>query len=182
MSKLYKQTMFRSLFYSISMGRNMPLALFFITCWLKKYRFHFSLLKLCLISLNLSLLLSSCGWVPVLWHSTEQTPAEPIAYIRDGVFVSGEYVRSASIAEIDNEPVVQSNSNLIQLSLGKHQVKILCDEAKGEFNSLEMDGKAKTLELIAQIQRTYLVRCEPYSHWWIEDLESKSVVAGEKFN
>ena len=30
-----------------------------------------------------------------------KTPATPIAYVRDGVFVSGDYVRSALIAEID---------------------------------------------------------------------------------
>ena len=32
------------------------------------------------------------------WYSIEQTPATPIAYLRDGVFVSGDYVRSALIA------------------------------------------------------------------------------------
>jgi hypothetical protein len=132
--------------------------------------------------LFLSVSLCSCGLIPVTWHSIEQTPAEAIAYIRGGVFVSGEYLRSATIAEIDDKAVAQSDNNLIKISLGKHQVKIFCDEAIGEFNSLELDGKAKVLELNAQQQRTYLVRCEPYSHWWIEDLDSKSVVAGKKFN
>lgn len=160
----------------------MPLALCFITYWLKIFSFPYSGVKLCLISLIFSLFLPSCALIPAPWHSTEQIPAEPIAYMRDGVFVSGEYVRAASIAEIDNEVVAQSNNNLIEISLGKHQVKIFCDEAKGEFNSLEMDGKAKVLEFDAQLQRTYLVRCEPYTHWWIEDLDNKSVVAGEKFN
>jgi hypothetical protein len=174
--------MCRSVFYSIPIDRNMPLVLCFITCWRKIYSLNTTELKLCLISLLLTLSLCSCGLIPVSWHSIEQTPAESIAYIRDGVFVSGEYIRSASIAEIDSQAVAQSNNNLIEIGLGKHQVKIYCDEAKGEFNSLELDGKAKILELDAQVQRTYLVRCEPYSHWWIEDLESKSVVAGEKFN
>ena len=118
--------------------------------------------------------------MPVGWHSIEQTPAEAVAYIRGGVFVRGEYLRSAIIIEIDNEVMSQTKNQLIEIGLGIHQIKISCYEATGEFNSLERKGKSRTLELNAQLQRTYIVRCEPYSNWWIEELDSKIVVAGEK--
>jgi len=160
----------------------MPLILSFITYWRKTDSVHFSRLKLCLISLILTVSLCSCGMIPVAWHSIEQTPATPVAYLRDGVVVSGDYARSALIAEIDGRLVTKSSNNLVEVSLGKHQVKIFCDEAEGEFNSQEFSGEAKTLEFEAKIQRTYLVHCVPFSHWWIEDLENKAVVAGQKYN
>lgn len=135
---------------------------------------------LLITTLVLPLSLCSCGIVA--WHSIEQTPAEAVAYMRDGVFVSGGYVRSALIAEIDGKEIIQSDNNLIQISLGTHQVNISCGEAEGEFNSEELNGKAKTLEFEAKMQRTYLVQCIPYTHWWIEDLENKAVVGGEKLD
>ncbi len=147
----------------------MPLVLSFVTCWRNGI--------LCLIFVSAS---ASCG--ALRWHSIEQTPAEPIAYMRDGVYVSGAYVRSALIAEIDGNKVIKPSNNLVEVPIGKHIVKVFCDEAEGEFNSNEFSGVAKTLEFEAHIQRTYLVRCTPFTHWWIEDLESNSVVAGEKFN
>ena len=42
--------------------------------------------------------------------------------------------------------------------------------------------KLKILKFEAQIQRTYLARCTPFTHWWIEDSENEAVVAGEKYN
>lgn len=173
--------MYRTVFYSKSMKRNIPLMPFFITCWPMLKGSNTSMLKLCFIYIFLLLPLSSCGVIPVKWHSIEQTPSESVAFVRGGVFVSGEYLRSATIAEIDNVAVVQANNESIEIDLGQHHVKIYCGEAQGEFNSLDLEGKAETLVLDAQLQRTYLVRCEPYSHWWIEDSESKAVVAGEKF-
>ena len=174
--------MYRSIFYAKYKIRYMPLILSFITYWRKADSVHFSRLKLCLISLILTVPLCSCGMIPVAWHSIEQTPATPVAYMRDGVVVSGDYARSALIAEIDGRLVTKSSNNLVEVSVGKHQVKIFCDEAEGEFNSQEFSGEAKTLEFEAKIQRTYLVRCVPFSHWWIEDLENKAVVAGQKYN
>ncbi|QMU60855.1 MAG: hypothetical protein GKR92_03760 [Gammaproteobacteria bacterium] len=157
----------------------MPLIPSFITYWRKIFGVYLCKSMLCLECLALVVPLYSCG--ALSWHSIEQTPATPIAYVRDGVFVSGDYVRSALIAEIDGKKVVKPSNNLVEVAVGKHQIKVFCDEAQGEFNSEEFSGKAKTLEFEAQIQRTYLVRCVPFSHWWIEDLESKAVIAGQKF-
>lgn len=119
--------------------------------------------------------------MPVKWHSIEQIPSDSVAYIRGGVFVSGEYMRSATITEIDGKAVIQPNNNPVEIELGQRKINIYCGEAEGEFNSQELEGKEKTLVLNAQLQRTYVVRCEPYSHWWIEDLDSKAVIAGNKF-
>ena len=124
--------------------------------------------------------LVSCG--AHSWHSIEQTPATPTAYIRDGVFVSGDYVRSALIAEIDGKSIVKQKNHLVEVEVGKHQIKVFCNEAEGEYNTEEFIGQAKTLEFEAQIQRTYLVHCMPFTHWWIEDIENKAVVAGERYN
>jgi len=157
----------------------MPLIQSFITYWRKVFDTKLSKSVLCLECLILVVPLYSCG--ALSWHSIEQTPATSIAYMRDGVFVSSDYVRSAIIAEIDGKEVVKPNNNLVEVAVGKHQIKVFCDEAKGEFNSKEFSGKAKMLEFEAQIQRIYLVRCMPFSHWWIEDLESKAVIAGQKF-
>lgn len=156
----------------------MPLIQSFITYWRKNFDSKQSRSMHCLVCLILVVPLYSCGTLS--WHSIEQSPASPIAYMRDGVFMSGDYVRSAIIAEIDGKKVVKPRNNLVEVAVGKHQIKVFCDEAKGEFNSKEFNGKAKILEFEAQIQRTYLVRCVPYSHWWIEDLESKAVIAGQK--
>jgi len=176
--------MYRSIYYLKSKRGDRPFRQSFVTYRRRAIYTRLSQFKLCFkfcwINLTLITPLFSCGIAP--WHSTEQIPSEPVAYIRDGVFVSGEYIRSASIAEIDNQAVTKSNNNLIEITLGQHQVKIYCDEAKGQFNSLEFNGEAKILEFEAQIQRTYQVRCEPFSHWWIEDLENNNVVAGERFN
>ncbi len=140
-----------------------------MTCW-----------RNCAISAVATVLLASCGVFS--WHSIEQTPANPVAYMRDGVYVSGDYARRASISEIDGKRVAKSDDNVIVVALGEHQVKIYCDEANGEFDSNEFNGKAKILKFDAKIQRTYLVRCVPFTHWWIEDLENSEVVAGEKLN
>jgi hypothetical protein len=157
----------------------MPLIQSNDTCWREaanKCKFIILLFQTFLICL---LAPPSCGLVP--WHSIEQTPAEPVAYMRDGVFVSADYVRSAVIAEIDGKAAVKTSDNLVKVSVGKHHVKVLCEEAKGKFNTNEFKGEAKVLEFEALIQRTYLVRCMPYTHWWIEDSENNQVVAGERF-
>ncbi len=132
-----------------------------------------------MIGLLLIVLLCSCG--ALRWHSIEQMPADEIAFIRDGVFVTGEYVRSAAITEIDGKAATESESGLYEVSVGIHEIKVHCDETKGSFNSKDLIGKAKTLKFEAQIQRTYLVRCVPFTHWWIEDSENNAIVAGEKY-
>ena len=132
--------------------------------------------------ITLTLLTSTifaCG--ALRWHSVEQMPAESLAYIRDGVFVSGNYIRSATITEIDGKKAEESNQGLHEISIGTHEVTIYCDEAEGEFDSNKLVGRSKILNFEARIQRTYLVRCTPFTHWWIEDLENKAVVAGEKY-
>ncbi|MEM7401198.1 MAG: hypothetical protein AAF304_04530 [Pseudomonadota bacterium] len=123
-------------------------------------------------------LLTSCG--ATRWHSIQEIPAEPTAYIRDSVFVSGDYIRNATIDEIDGNPIDRTSRNVAEIDLGVRKIKILCDEARGEFSSSDLVGQAKTLTIEAKIQRTYIVRCLPYTHWWIEDAENRSVVAGEK--
>lgn len=132
-------------------------------------------LMLCAVFMSL---MSSCG--ATRWHAIQEIPAEPTAYIRDGVFVSGDYIRNATIAEIDGKPIDRASKNVAEIDLGVRKIKILCDEARGKFSSRELAGQAKTLTLEAKIQRTYIVRCLPYTHWWIEDSENRSVVAGEK--
>ena len=121
----------------------------------------------------------SCG--ALRWHSVEQIPAESVAYIRNGVFVSGSYMQGATIIEIDKVVTNESNNNLHKISVGIHEVSILCAEAEGAFDSSELEGKTKNLVFEAKIQRLYQVRCEPFTHWWIEDLESNAIVAGEKY-
>jgi len=158
----------------------MPLVLSFATYWRKDDITCLRKIWLCFISLIFIMPLVSCG--AHSWHSIEQTPATPIAYLRDGVFVSGDYVRSALIAEIDGNSVIKSKNHLVEVAVGKHKVKVFCNEAEGEYNSEEFVGQAKTLEFEARIQRTYLVHCVPFTHWWIEDLENKVVVAGERYN
>ncbi len=129
----------------------------------------------------LTLLTSTiCACGALRWHSVEEMPAESIAYIRDGVFVSGNYIRSATIVEIDGKKSEESNQGLHEINIGTHEITIYCDEAEGEFDSNELTGKSRILKFEAQIQRTYLVRCEPFTHWWIEDSENQSIVAGEK--
>ncbi len=157
----------RAKFYSNCKNPDMPLRKAFITYWQK-----------IIVSVLSIALLNACG--SLSWHSIEQTPAVPMAYMRDGVYVSGAYVRSASITEIDGKLVAKSNDNLIKVTLGEHRVKINCDEAEGEFDTKEFNGETKILKFEAKIQRTYLVRCVPFTHWWIEDLENNEVVAGEK--
>ena len=172
--------MYRSIFYSIYKDRDMPLTLSFVTYWRKTDITISQFIGLCFLSSTFIISLASCG--ALSWHSIEQTPALPIAYLKDGVFVSGDYVRSTSIAEIDGKAIHISSNHLVEVSVGIHQVKVFCDEAEGEFNSEEFSGEAKMLEFEAQTQRTYVIRCVPYTHWWIEDLENKSVVAGDKYN
>lgn len=171
----------RPIFYAKYMNRYMPFIPCFITYRRKVGIARVSCIKFCLKSLLLTLPLYSCSMIPVSWHSIEQTPATPVAYLRDAVVVSGDYAHSALLAEIDGRSVKKTSNNLVEVPVGKHQVKIFCDEAEGEFNSQEFSGEAKTLEFEAKIQRTYLVRCVPFSHWWIEDLENNAVVAGEKY-
>lgn len=131
------------------------------------------------ICLFAALTLASCGHSR--WrYSIEQVPAEPTAYLRDGVFVSGEYIRYATISELDGVPVVRNGSEPLSVSLGAHKLKVHCSEAEGKYDTSKVSGKEKTLEFEAEIQRTYLVRCMPYTHWWVEDSENKKIVAGEK--
>ena len=172
--------MYTSIFYSIYKKREIPLILSFATYWRNDGIIYLRKVRSCLTNFILIMPLVSCG--AHSWHSIEQTPATPTAYIRDGVFVSGDYVRSALIAEIDGKPVIKLENHLIEVEVGKHQIKILCNEAVGEYNTEEFIGQAKTLEFMAQIQRTYLVHCVPFTHWWIEDIENKAVVAGKKYN
>lgn len=153
----------------------MPLIQSFIT-----YRQNMNRSMVCLASLVLFMPMTSCG--VYRWHSIEQTPAKEVAYIRGGVYVSGEYVRSALIAEIDGKKIITPDNQLVEIAPGKHQITINCHETKGEFNSKEFAGKAKIITFEAQIQRTYQVRCVPFTHWWIEDLRNKSFIAGDKLN
>lgn len=136
-------------------------------------------IKFFIVAIIMHISLVSCG--ALSWYSIEQSPADSVAYLRDGVFVRGDYVRSANISEINGNSVKARENALIKISTGKHQIKVHCEEAVGEFNSSEFIGKAKVLELQAKIQRTYHVRCRPYTHWWIEDVENGEVVAGEKY-
>ncbi len=122
--------------------------------------------------------LQSCG--TTRWYSIEQDPATPFAYIQDGVFVSGDYVRRASVTEIDGNTVGKSASNKLEISIGTHQVKIYCDEARGSFDSSELSGQAKVLKFDAKTQRNYKAICLPFTHWWIEDLENGKIVAGQQ--
>ena len=158
----------------------MPLSLIFIT----NGRSICNAQSICLfkgvVVLFFMIILCSCG--AFRWHSIEQIPAEEVAYIKDGVFVSGKYVRSTEITEIDGKPAQEEDSGLHEVGIGVHKVKIKCDEAEGTFNSNELLGKTKILEFEAQVQRTYLARCVPFTHWWIEDIENKTVVAGEKYS
>ncbi len=127
----------------------------------------------------LTVLLTSCNYTK--WrYSIEQVPAEPVAYLKDGVFVSGDYIRNASIIEIDGVAIEHSNDKPLQVSIGKHSLKILCAEASGEYDSANLSGKEKLLEFEAETQRTYLIRCIPFTHWWVEDSENKKIVAGNK--
>ncbi len=155
----------------------MPLNRVFVTNEHAKYFLRISLFTKLLVCV-FTIFLSSCA--ATRWHAIEEIPAEATAYLRDGVFVSGDYIRHATISEIDGKPVDRKNKDLIEISLGVHEVKILCDETRGKFNSNDLLGQSKTLTLDAKIQRTYIIRCLPYTHWWIEDSENNSIVAGEK--
>jgi len=106
-----------SILYSITKILDMPLIMRFFTCW-----------RINLSSLLFLSVLTSCG--SLHWHSIEQTPAEPVAYMRDGIYMSGAYVRSARVSEVDGRKVVKLENNLIELSVAKHQIKIYCDEAE----------------------------------------------------
>ena len=101
--------------------------------------------------------------------------------MRDSVFVSGKHVQSAKIIKIDNVAAEESSELLHKVSVGIHEVSIHCAEAEGAFNSNELEGEERVLIFDAKIQRTYLVRCRPFTHWWIEDIENKAIVAGEKY-
>lgn len=158
----------------------MPLSLIFITNRRSIYNAQSISLFKVVVAFLFMIILCSCG--SFRWHSIEQVPAEEVAYMKDGVFVSGKYVRSTEITEIDGKLAQEKNSGLHEVGIGVHKVKIKCDEAEGAFNSNELLGKTKILEFEAQIQRTYLVRCVPFTHWWIEDIENKTVVAGEKYS
>ena len=123
-------------------------------------------------------LIQSCG--SPRWYAVEQELAEPYAYIHDSVFVLNDYIRVASVREIDGNLIDGEPTKNLKISTGKHQVKIFCDEAEGSYDSVNLLGEAKVLEFDANIQRTYKVFCLPYTHWWIEDFESGNVVAGER--
>ena len=122
--------------------------------------------------------IQSCG--SSRWYAVEQEPAEPYAYLHDSVFVLNDYIRVASVSEIDGNLIDSVSTKNLKISIGKHQVKISCDEAKGSYDSADLSGKAKVLVFDASIQRTYKVFCLPYTHWWIEDFENGNVVAGER--
>lgn len=157
----------------------MPLVYFNLTCQLKNIDSIVCKIKHFAFALVMQLSLVSCG--ALSWYSIEQTPADSISYLKDGVFVSGDYIQSAIISEIDGKPVGDRNKKRIKVSTGERYIKVLCEEASGEFNSLDFKGKAKILVLDAKIQRTYRVRCKPFTHWWIEDIENGKIVAGEEY-
>ena len=113
------------------------------------------------------------------WYAVEEYPAEQVAYVSDGVYVNGSYVRSARVTEIDGKKVKDNNNFRHPINTGMRLVKINCDEAKGSFNSKELLGQSKILKFSADIQRTYKAHCLPYTHWWIEDVENGKVVAGK---
>lgn len=136
-------------------------------------------IRLLIFNIIMPMSLFSCG--ALSWYSIEQTPADSISYLRDGVFMSGDYIRSTTISEVDGKSVLSRDQKLIKVSTGRHKIKVLCEEANGEFNSLDFTGKAKVLVIDAKIQRTYQVLCKPYTHWWIEDVENGEVIAGEKY-
>ena len=99
----------------------MPLDTAFVTSEHTKYRANlmsFSKLLICVVFITL---LSSCG--ATRWHAIQEIPAESIAYLRDGVFISGDYIRNATIAEIDGKSVDRKNGNLIEIGLGVHKIK-----------------------------------------------------------
>ena len=158
---------------------DMPLKQVFITSKYISVKVKYTYMPKLLLGIVVVSIIWGCG--SLRWHSVEQIPAEAVAYMRDGVFVSGKYIRSAKITKIDNIVANETVDSLHQISIGTHEVIIHCAEAEGAFNSNELKGKTKNLVFKAEIQRTYLVRCEPFTHWWIEDLESKAVVAGEKY-
>ena len=122
------------------------------------------------------LTVTSCG--SGRWYSIGQEPAKPIAYIRGGVFVSGEYVRSASIAEIDGKESAMHSEQNFQIPIGTRRITINCDEAKGSYDSKEFTGQSKILEFDAETEKIYRVWCKPYTHWWIEEIATKKTVAG----
>jgi hypothetical protein len=157
----------------------MPLVCFNLTCQPKLFFIIVCRLKSKLIGIIFPLFLVSCG--ATSWYSIQQTPAEPVAYLRDGVVMSGDYIRGATISEVDENAVMVRENGLILVPVGTHKLKIMCEEAYGKFNSNEFVGKARVLELDAKTQRTYKVYCKPYTHWWIEDIENGDVVAGEEF-
>ena len=123
-------------------------------------------------------LIASCS--SARWYSIEQEPAKPIAYISGGVFVVGEYVRSASIVEIDGNKLSEDMGNSIQIPIGTRTIKILCDEAKGNYDSSKFTGESKKLQFIARTEKNYRAGCMPFTHWWIEEIATNNIVAGIK--
>ena len=121
-------------------------------------------------------MVTSCG--SGKWYSIEQEPAEPIANIRGGVFVTGEYIRSASILEIDDQELNMHSEQNFQIPIGMRKIKISCDEAKGSFDSGKFAGQSKTLVFEAKTEKNYRAWCKPYTHWWIEEMNTKKIVAG----
>ena len=163
--------MISAIFYVISKTLNMPLGTSFITNEQTKNRVDLMVYARVCTYLVILFLQASCG--ATRWHSIQEIPAEEKAYIRDSVYVSGDYIRNATITEIDGKPYTRENGNLVDFDVGTHTIKILCSEARGSFNSRELAGQAKTLTFEAKIQRTYIAGCFPYTHWWIEDSENK---------
>ena len=124
------------------------------------------------------------------WYSIEQQPTEPYALLNDGIYASGDYLRSAVVRELNEEPIDKKNNEPFKVKPGTHRVMIHCNETKGEYDSIQQDAlligpinlakKAKTLTLETDIGRIYRVQCVPYTHWWIEDTETGKVVSGTK--
>ncbi len=171
--------MFMSIAYLLKNSLGIPLMRFKLTCQRKfknttMYKFKYSV-----ITIIMSMFLSSCG--ALNWYAIEQIPADSVAYLRDGVFMSGDHIHSATISEIDGEIVATRDEKFIKIIAGKHKIKVLCDGANGEFDSEDFEGKEKVLEFNAKIQRMYLVRCKPFTHWWIEDIDNGEVVAGVRY-
>lgn len=143
--------------------------------------------KLLFVSIII-LIVTACG--NRKWYSIEQQPAKPYAELKDGVYASGEYLRSAVVSNLNGKFIDKKKNSSLKVNVGIHQVTIYCDEANGEYNSNAQDGvgrgpintekHTKVLTLQADTQRVYRAFCLPYSHWWIEDTESGKVVTGEK--
>ncbi len=124
------------------------------------------------------------------WYSIEQKTAEPFALLKDGIYASGDYVRSARVIKVNDKLIDKQNDKPFKIGVGTHKIMIYCNEASGEYDSSQQDTekhgpvntakKARILTLEADTERVYRVNCVPYTHWWITDTETGGLAAGAK--